>query len=299
MQAEPDSTVGRAATLRETGNQLFKDQQYGDAVSTYREALSLLQSADEGSQGQGPELGQALRLNLATGLLRLEGAAPHEEAVALCNCALEVDAESAKALFLRGSAQRNLAEVASCLPSEQKDLLQAARRDLLQAARLKPQDRQVRQSLDEVTEALKKLTPARGSGLAGAFLDQQRGLYDDQREAPAPAEPVVCSVCGFEGHACCGRSEWLRRRARWLDTDEAEVGRDPPGYEDDGTLIPLRKAQRPSSEVDGDISDMSEDEREMLEDCLDSTEKPYPQIMRKLGLRQAVHCAEQLWAEED
>lgn len=299
----PEDAVERAAAVKETANRFFKDQAFAEAAAAYREALALLESSAE-SPGAS-ELGKALRLNLATCLLRLPGASLHE-AVTLCDGALEVDAESTKALFVRGSAQRGLAE-ASSEQSEKKTHLQSARKDLLQAARLKPQDRQVRQMLEEVTTALKELAQARGAGLSGAFLDAGRGLYDDRGDSDRGTEQVVCSECGREGHACCGKSEWVRRRAKWLGISEEKVGSDPASFEDNGTLMVLKDGQSTqegravgsdADTQDDDLSDLSEEEREMLEDCLDSTDRPYPQIKKKLPLRQALHCAEQLWAEE-
>lgn len=308
-----------AAELRETGNGLFKEQRYTEAAEAYRQALTLLEDdrpqeeAGEASHGaaatsNGATLGQALRLNLATCLLRLQGASL-QEAIELCDNALEVDDRSVKALFLRGSAQRGLAE-ALVEPDKQRSCLQAARRDLLQAARTEPKDRQVRQTLEDVTEALRRLSiGGGGGGMAAGFLGQRgdaRGLYADREsQEHAPAPPVVCSVCGRQGHAQCGRDLWVQQRAQWLGVPEDEAGREPASYEDNGTLLKLcaKRAREGLDEerrgrLDTDFSDLSEEEKEMLEDCLDSTEKPYPQIKRRLPLPQAVRCAEDLWAED-
>jgi len=103
----------------------------------------------------------------------------------------------------------------------------------------------------------------------------------------------------------------VAQRARWLRVSEEEVGRDPSDFEDDGTLIGLRIAQRAAERLASggtdadesrrrcdDLSELSEDEREMLEDCLESTERPFPRLKRRLPLAQAVWCAEELWAED-
>lgn len=305
---EANGSVEKAGALRDCGNQLFKEQRYEDAVGTYREAMLALRDAAEPESEDVRQLCQALRLNLATCLLRLPTASESlSEVVKLCSSSVEMDADSAKALFLRGSAQRAQSEASSEV-EEQKNLLQGARRDLLQAARLKPQDRQIRVILDEITEAVKQLSTGHGSGggLAGCFKGKDGTLNDDRDKAGivTPAG-VVCSTCGREGHPRCGKDLWLEQRAQYLDISLEEAGREPATYEDDGTLMGLKKAQRQSdatTETGGDSgsdsTDMSDEEREMLEDCLESTDKPFPQIKKKLPLQQAIHCAETMWAED-
>jgi hypothetical protein len=44
-------------------------------------------------------------------------------------------------------------------------------------------------------------------------------------------------------------------------------------------------------------SDSVQDEREMLEDSLESTERPYPGLKRPVALAQAVAVAEELWED--
>ncbi|CAE7194558.1 unnamed protein product [Symbiodinium natans] len=72
---------------------------------------------------------------------------------------------------------------------------------------------------------------------------------------------------------------------------------EPSDFEEDGCLMDVIRDSRHHSPQGADLSDMSEDEREQLEDCLDSTEKPYPQPKRPVPLAQAVRCAEELWED--
>ncbi|CAE7358142.1 unnamed protein product [Symbiodinium necroappetens] len=93
------------------------------------------------------------------------------------------------------------------------------------------------------------------------------------------------------------RTGWNADRARWLRVPEAEVTQEPSDFEEDGCLLEVIRSSRSHPNEGKDLSDMSEDEREQLEDCLDSTEKPYPQPKRPVTLTQAVKCAEELWED--
>lgn len=315
IAGERQKGIDAVAQLRESGNTHFKAQDFGAAAGTYRKALEKLRRLETDPSGDvhtctvGGEsfqqLGQVVRLNLAMSLLRLSENL--SEAAGLCDEVIAVDPSSAKALFRRGAVRQCLARQFP-EPASQKEMLKSAREDLVQAAKAEPTDRQVRQLLEEVTQELRKLynVPPGGTGLCG-------GLYDDRQAAPAapPAPVVVCETCGREGHAGCGRSLWVQERCQWLGlagTPAAnEVGNDPAEFDDDGTLYAAVRAVRESrgqapsldSIGDGGISDMSEDERERLEHCLDSTERPYPRLKRRLNLAKAVRCAEEFWAEAD
>jgi len=282
-----------AVELRDRGNQLFRDGKTAEAGSSYREALTL-QRAKEGPGADIPALGKAIRLNLATCLLRLES--DHQEVVALCDEVLAADCTCAKALFKRGVARQALAKGIS-EGAEAKRVLQAARKDLLQAAKVEPSDRQCRALLDEVTESLRQFQPK--SGLLGFG----KGLYEDRPIAPPPAAPVVCSACERVGHRLCGKTLWVQQRSQWLGIGEDELNREPDSFEDDGPLqaelSALRSSDRALAQKGPCYEDLSDDECETLRDVLEATDRPYPKLKRKVSLVQAVHCAEELWAESD
>ncbi|CAE7210820.1 unnamed protein product [Symbiodinium sp. CCMP2592] len=81
-------------------------------------------------------------------------------------------------------------------------------------------------------------------------------------------------------------SGFLRQR---LDRaySHGEVAQEPSDFEEDGGLLEVIRSSRSHPSEGKDLSDMSEDEREQLEDCLDSTEKPYPQPKRPVTLTQS------------
>mmetsp|Transcript_55533 Transcript_55533/g.180143 ORF Transcript_55533/g.180143 Transcript_55533/m.180143 type:complete len:324 (+) Transcript_55533:138-1109(+) len=307
------AVCSEADKLRARGNEHFKAGQNEDAAKCYREALQALKTLPlDGPGGEAQAAlttAQAVRLNLALCLVEIGP----QEAIQLCDEALEADPECAKALFRRAAASRSIARSASGDAAAEREALSAARRDLLQAAKLEPGDRQIRTSLEEVSGLLKAL----GGGGEGLRLGFGSGLYNDRMDSAAASEPpaavVLCSVCERQGHTQCGREFWYAERAVWLGIPVEEVSRDPSSFEDDGTLREVILAARRQSALvdpggqrpglleygpDGDLPELSDSEREMLEDCLDSTERPYPQPKRPLPLPQAVRCAEEFWMED-
>lgn len=105
--------------------------------------------------------------------------------------------------------------------------------------------------------------------------------------------PVVCVVCGREGHPCCGMRYWIALRSAWLRVKEEDVAREPASFEDDGPL------QLQTANITTQIRDLSEGELEDLEDCLDAVQRPFPRLRRSVPLMQAVQCAETLWDTDE
>merc|ERR1712039_1015943 len=130
------------------------------------------------------------------------------------------------------------------------------------------------------------------------------GLYDDVQPSPPPPPPVVCSTCDRVGHPTCGKAYWVSQRSQWLGIDEEVVAQEPEDFEDHGTLSDAVLQSRAFAERQfatdcGEVlSDLSDDERDDLESCLEATERPFPQPRRQLPLSFAVRCAEELWADE-
>merc|ERR1711920_331318 len=54
--------------------------------------------------------------------------------------------------------------------------------------------------------------------------------------ATEPNAPIICIVCGREGHPCCGLRYWTTLRAAWLKASEEEVACVPNSFEDPGPL---------------------------------------------------------------
>lgn len=243
---------------------------------------------DELGNSEAIAIGQAVRLNLATCLLRI--CKEFGEVVSLCNEVLTLDPNNVKALYRRGMGHNGLANATSDT-SSRKAALQSARRDLVQAAKASPSDKEIRKMLEQVTSSLQQLQSRSG----GWFGAGGCGLYDDKSSDPAapPPPPVICDTCGLEGHPRCGKQYWIDQRAAWLGMPKTDVEKEPDDFEDNGTLLAaIRAAHRIES---SGVRDISEEECEMLEDCIECTDKPYPKLKQKLPLTQAVHCAEKIW----
>jgi tetratricopeptide (TPR) repeat protein len=279
-----------AGQLRERGNELFGKKSFDEAATCYREALDILRQDVIPRTDEVASLGQAVRLNLSTCYLKL--GTNFEAGVSLCDEVLAAQPSHVKAMFRRGCLRykHSLEQADSDL---RRDLLQSARKDVLQAARAEPGDKQIREQLDEITEALRKLPSLKDGRLAFS------GDLNDSRETLEETSPGV-------GHASpptsCGKAHWISQRARWLRVSEEEVGRDPPHFEDHGTLYDALKVARgwedDTAGSDDVLSDLSEEEHDDLWNCIESIEKPYPQIKRKLPLLTVIRCAEEVWAED-
>jgi len=285
-----------AAELRRIGNELFKQQNFADAASNYRKALAIIHCLEPDPDNPDMRaLSKAVHLNLASCWLQL--GENLDEAIALCGEVLAVEPGEAKACFKRGSALQVQARSLEN-PEDKKSKLKAAKQDFVQALESAPNDRHLRARFEDVSAALRDVQQV-GAGdasfLKGCFGRnlKQKGLYED-RETTTPEPPVICSVCGRPGHPRCGRELWVAERARWLDVSEEEVGRDPPSFEDSGTLQNFLTQKTPVVEPP-DLSDLSDDERDFLEDCLESTCRPFPELLGRLRLPLVVQCAEQLW----
>ncbi|CAE8599730.1 unnamed protein product [Polarella glacialis] len=277
--------------LKSKAEVILQAQRFEDAASCYSEALEQIRQVLPELMSDNSEV-QALavpvRLNLAACLQRLGDRS--QEVIDLCDEVLQLDPSSVKALFRRATAQQTRA---AQLPDDasQRSALQYARQDLVLAAKAEPADRQIRAVLEEVNKSLAGLQKSAG------WFSSCSGLYDDRQPEAPPPPPTVCATCGSIGHPACGRSCWITQRAQWLGVSEEEAGNDPADFEEDGSLMDAVRRLRPDCEVTDSLSDLSEDERDVLEDCLESTQKPYPELKRALPLSQAVRCAEELWAE--
>lgn len=145
--------------------------------------------------------------------------------------------------------------------------------------------------------------PARAGAAPAAPSPSQTDMLCmkiEERWKPAAAEgessesaPIICTVCGREGHPCCGLAYWTALRAAWLRVKEEDVAREPPSFEHDG---PLQLQQSGSV---GPIRDLSDGEIEDLEDCLEAVQRPFPQLRKSIPLMQAIQTAEALWDAND
>jgi tetratricopeptide (TPR) repeat protein len=149
---------------KKLGNDRFREGKFEDAIICYGEALALLEG------GHNPAMRSTILSNQAMCLLKLDR---FKDAEAAAGMALAADAANGKAVYRRGLARLQLADVRGALEDFQK------------ASRLEPQNREVRLKLDEARKAVES-TPvseqevAVATGAANALGMEKRGLYDEK-----------------------------------------------------------------------------------------------------------------------
>lgn len=301
--------VAEAEAFKAQGNEHFRFQRVQQACASYRQALEVLRGEEAASApGDGiSQLGQAVRMNLATCLQRLGSEHAEviqlcDEVIRLCDEVLASEPTNAKALFRRATTRKNLAGSLPESSAGRREALVLAMQDLAAAAKSDPADRQVSEKLEEVAAELRAM-----------------GVSADEAPGVEPQPQLVCSNCGRPGHARCGKQLWIEQRAAWLCIAAEEVDKEPGDFENDGTLMRAVRAARiaaaaddgdqaraaalsrymdPDNEDSDDLPELSDSEREMIEDCLEAVERPYQRLKRSLRLAQAVRCAEELWEDD-
>jgi len=203
------------------------------------------------------------------------------------------------------------------LPSgkAKKSVLVEAKQNVLDAARLQPKDREMRAVLEDIKSAIKEEASNSKRSLLGALYDDKEDVEESARAAAAATAAADAAAAAAAAQRCvrpppdrCGKAFWVKQRAEWLRLPEELVAPEPASFEMQGSLLDARpavtaaadsshSAARASSPVES-LDDMSSDERDQLEDCLDSVEKPYPLLKQQLSLRLAVHCAHRIWEDD-
>lgn len=138
--------------LKDQGTSLFKTGDFERAIKRYEKANIAAPCAADIAKEAGPDDGEPLteaeikaskaakascHVNIATCHLKLGAPA---DVIASCNKALELDPKHAKALWRRGQARVELAD------------LDEARADLMAAARADPKNREVRTALEHLKQ---------------------------------------------------------------------------------------------------------------------------------------------------
>merc|ERR1740117_42416 len=88
-----------------------------------------------------------------------------------------------------------------------------------------------------------------------------------------------------------GYEFWVSLRAKWLGTPEEEVAKLPRNFEDRGLLEHSRLVARKGKEV----RSVTLKEWQALETCLESVDRPYPELKQSIPLSQAIACAVDVW----
>ncbi|GJQ11372.1 hypothetical protein GpartN1_g3163.t1 [Galdieria partita] len=158
----PEEKLKRAAELKDRGNSYYKELKFILSRECYEEALRILEyfwhpkngtnnqtnghdEAEEWNrrniQDEVNSMKVAILSNIALTYFKQDR---FQQAEQYATATLKLDSSNVKALFCRGRARMQLAE------------LQSAKEDLLQAAKLQPQNKDIRRELDELQKKMVK-----------------------------------------------------------------------------------------------------------------------------------------------
>jgi len=167
---DPELLLIKANTLKEEGNNFFKEKEFEKASRAYRRGTNTLKPLNRGNMGDDQV--KALLVNLQTNLsmmcLKLGKA---KQSVDVATSALAIDPANVKALYRRAIARRQLGET---------DLAKA---DLREALEWDPSNTAVKKELASLKKSLEDAKQAQKVGLQKAFSKSGSGLgllYDDK-----------------------------------------------------------------------------------------------------------------------
>mmetsp|Transcript_48529 Transcript_48529/g.113620 ORF Transcript_48529/g.113620 Transcript_48529/m.113620 type:complete len:147 (-) Transcript_48529:126-566(-) len=141
-------------------------------------------------------------------------------------------------------------------------------------------------------------SPAMGSSNAGSTLPSTPQLAGGSVGAESRRATLdeLClrieALMTSRSEPASGSRYWVALRAAWLRQPEEAVAKLPPSFESPGHLQ-LSRVQTVA------VRDLSDDELEDLEDCLDAMQRPFPRLKRSVPLAQVVQCADTLWDTDD
>ena len=175
----PELLLIKANTLKEEGNNFFKEKEFEKASRAYRRGTNTLKPLNRGNTGddQVKALLVSLQTNLSMMCLKLGKA---KQSAQVASSALDIDPSNVKALYRRAVAWRQLGDTDS------------AKADLKQALQQDPANVTVKKELASLKKAVEEARKAQKMGLQKAFSKSGSGLgllYDDkEREQQRKAE---------------------------------------------------------------------------------------------------------------
>jgi tetratricopeptide (TPR) repeat protein len=176
---DPELLLIKANTLKEEGNNFFKENDFKKASRAYRHGTNTLKPLNRGNTGdeQVRALLVSLQTNLSMTCLKLGKV---KQSAQVASSALEVDPTNVKALYRRALASRQLGDTES------------AKADLKQALEIDPGNIAVKKELASLKKSIEDAKNAQKKGLQKAFSKSGSGLgllYDDkEREKQRKAE---------------------------------------------------------------------------------------------------------------
>jgi tetratricopeptide (TPR) repeat protein len=166
---DPELLLIKANSLKEEGNNFFKDKEFEKASRAYRRGTTTLKPLNRGNTGdeQVKALLVSLQTNLSMMCLKLGKA---KQSAQVATSALEIDPSNVKALYRRAVAWRQLGDTDS------------AKADLKQALQQDPANTTVKKELASLKKSVEDAKKAQKMGLQKAFSKSGSGLLYDDKE---------------------------------------------------------------------------------------------------------------------
>jgi len=164
---DPELLLIKATTLKDEGNNHFKDKDYEKAARCYRRGTSTLKPLNKGNTGdeQVKALLMSLQTNLSMMFFKLN---KHKQSVQVATSVLKIDGDNVKARYRRAVANRKLGEQ------------EKARDDLKEAYKLDPANAAVKKELASLKKEMDSQKKKERKSMQKAFGG---GLLYDDKEA--------------------------------------------------------------------------------------------------------------------
>jgi len=174
-----EEKLAKAAECKEAGNAQFKAKDFKGAKSEYDKALDFVDGTTEECSEEQLETTKTLQVSChLNGALMLQKLGEFEESIESCNQALALDEGNAKALFRRGTGEKNCGK------------LDEAKATLVAAAKADPKNKDIRTALAECKAAIQEEKKKAKKSFGGMF-DKMGSMYDDK--------PTVVHVTPWSG----------------------------------------------------------------------------------------------------
>jgi tetratricopeptide (TPR) repeat protein len=205
----PELLLIKAVSLKEAGNEFFKQKEYDNAARSYRRGTNALKPLNKGNTGddQVKNLLISLQTNLSMMFFKLD---KHKQSSQVATAALKIDSTNVKARYRRALARRKLGEH------------EEAKNDLREALKHDPGNMAAKKELASIKKELEVANRAQRQSLQKAFSKGGGGLYDDKEKEKRSKEEEERQKKKQEEEAL------KKRKVNWEDECVKRMARGDP-----------------------------------------------------------------------
>ena len=206
---DPEVLIIKGTTLKEEGNNFFKENDFDKAARSYRRGVNAVKPLNK--QNTGDSQVQALLISLQTNLSMVffkQG--KFKQSLQVAGSALKVDQSNVKARYRRAVAHRKLGN------------LEEARVDLKEALKIDNSNATVRKELAAIKKQIEDAKAQQKKGLAKAFSRGSSSLYDDKEEAKRRKEEEIKEQKKLQ------EEDLKKRKVLWEDECVKRLARGDP-----------------------------------------------------------------------